>query len=264
VFVVGGILPLILAGFLAVYLPESIQFLIATKADPNRIIGILKRIDPSANFAPGTAFVTQQERQPGITVMHLLREGRALGTILLWIIFFASLLDIYLISSWLPVVLAGAGFSLTGSVTAGALVQLGGALTTLLIGPVIDRIGWLTVLVPLYILGGCAVAAVGYVGTAPTALMLATFVTGIGILGGQNTANALAATCYPAYIRSTGIGWALGWGRLGAIAGPAIGGAMVSLQWTQKEIFLAAAVSAFVAALAALLLGLVNRGTLAS
>ena len=263
VFIMGGVLPLILAVFLALYLPESIQFLVTTQSDTTRVIGTLQRIDPTATFAPGTMFTTQQQRQSGITVKHLFLEGRAVGTVLLWVIFFASLLDIYLISSWLPVVLAGAGLSISQSVTTGALVQLGGALTTLLVGPVIDRVGWLTVLVPLYILGGCAAAAVGYVGNDPTMLMLAAFITGFGILGGQNTANALAATCYPSYMRSTGVGWALGWGRLGAIAGPAIGGAMVAVQWKQREIFLAAAISAFVAAAACLLMAIANRNVTA-
>lgn len=259
VFIVGGVLPVLLAVALAVYLPELIEFLAATKASSSRVADILKRIDSSANFPSDAAFVMPHERQPGITVVHLFREGRAVGTILLWVIFFASLLDIYLITSWLPVVLTSAGLSLTGSVTAAALVQLGGAATTILVGPVIDRRGWLTVLVPLYLIGGCAVAVLGYVGVAPAALMMAAFFSGVGIVGGQNTANALAATWYPAYIRSTGVGWALGWGRIGAIAGPAIGGAMVALQWKQKEIFLAAAASAFIAALAGLLLAIANR-----
>jgi AAHS family 4-hydroxybenzoate transporter-like MFS transporter len=261
VFIVGGILPLILALALVMWLPESIQFLVAVKHASGRVAETLHRIDPSASFAPGATFVMQQERKTGVTVVHLFREGRALGTILLWIIFFASLLDIYLITSWMPVILANAGLSLTASITAGALVQLGGVATTLFAGPLIDKMGWPAILVPLYLLGACAVAVVGYAGIAPIVLMVAAFLCGAGILGGQNTANAIAATCYPTYIRSTGVGWALGWGRLGAVAGPTIGGAMVALHWQQREIFLVAAASAVVAAIAAALMALANRNT---
>jgi AAHS family 4-hydroxybenzoate transporter-like MFS transporter len=95
VFVVGGILPLILAVVVAAKLPESLRHLVLKKLSPTKIKTVLLRINPSAVFAEGATFVIHEEQAAGITVKHLFREGRALGTVLLWIIFFCSLLDIF-------------------------------------------------------------------------------------------------------------------------------------------------------------------------
>ena len=68
------------------------------------------------------------------------------------------------------------------------------------------------------------------------------------MVGGQAGINALAAIYYPTYLRSTGIGWSLGIGRIGAIVGPALGGELLSLKWSNRQLFLAAAVPALISA----------------
>ena len=81
-------------------------------------------------------------------------------------------------------------------------------------------------------------------------LGVAIFLAGFCIVGGQNCSNATAATFYPTALRSTGVGWAFGVGRIGSIVGPIIGGMLLALHWAPKELFLAAAIPALVAALA--------------
>ena len=79
-------------------------------------------------------------------------------------------------------------------------------------------------------------------------MMLAmTFVTGVMIIGAQGGLNALAARFYPVSVRSTGVGWALGVGRIGSIVGPMIGGALLRLGWRPRDVLLFAAVAAVVA-----------------
>jgi AAHS family 4-hydroxybenzoate transporter-like MFS transporter len=80
---------------------------------------------------------------------------------------------------------------------------------------------------------------------------MAIFAAGFCIVGGQIAANALAATFYPTSIRSTGVGWALGIGRVGSIVGPLVGGALLTMKWSTGEVFMAAATAALCAALAA-------------
>jgi AAHS family 4-hydroxybenzoate transporter-like MFS transporter len=80
---------------------------------------------------------------------------------------------------------------------------------------------------------------------------MAIFAAGFCIVGGQIAANALAATFYPTSIRSTGVGWALGIGRVGSIVGPLVGGALLTMKWSTGEVFFAAATAALCAALAA-------------
>jgi AAHS family 4-hydroxybenzoate transporter-like MFS transporter len=79
------------------------------------------------------------------------------------------------------------------------------------------------------------------------------------VVGGQIGANALTANSYPTAIRSTGVGWALGIGRIGSIIGPIIGGLLLSLRWPVRQIFLVAAVPVLIASVAALCISFLRR-----
>jgi AAHS family 4-hydroxybenzoate transporter-like MFS transporter len=250
VFIAAGIVPLIFALLLAFFMPESIRHLVVHQTHPARIAAILRRIDPSSQFSPATRFVMAEERVPGLTVKHLMREGRAIGTILIWIVFFMSLLDIFLLTSWLPEVLHDAGFSISASAIATAALQGSGVIASLAVGPLLDRRGCLAVLLPLYLLAAIGIAAIGSSGSSFALILLASCAAGVGIVTGQNCANAFAAVFYPTYIRATGVGWALGIGRIGAIVGPVVGGIMLGLHWSRPAIFGAGAIPALIAALA--------------
>jgi MFS transporter, AAHS family, 4-hydroxybenzoate transporter len=256
VFVVGGILPLVLSAMLVIFLPESIQHLVVKEMDPGRIAAILRRIDPRSELPRQARFVMAEEHGPGLTVKHLMREGRAVGTVLIWIVFFMSLLDIFLLTSWLPEVLHDAGFSISASVIATAALQGSGVIGSLAVGPMLDRRGCLAVLLPLYLLAAIGIATIGSVGTSFTLILLASCAAGAGVVAGQNVANVFAAMFYPTYIRATGVGWALGIGRIGAIVGPTVGGIMLALHWSRAEIFGIGAIPSVIAALA--ILGLLS------
>jgi AAHS family 4-hydroxybenzoate transporter-like MFS transporter len=170
-----------------------------------------------------------------------------------------SLLDIYLIVSWLPIVLRDAGLSVSLAVDIAALLQLSGVVACVAIGPVLNRRSCFTVLLPAYLLAAIGIAALGVAGSV-VMIMLAAALAGIGIVCGQNTANAFAAAYYPTYIRATGVGWALGVGRMGAVIGPGIGGLMLSMQLSRPTLFLVSAVPELVAVLALLVLMRVEQG----
>jgi AAHS family 4-hydroxybenzoate transporter-like MFS transporter len=261
VFVVGGILPLILAVVVAAKLPESLRHLVLKKLSPTKIKTVLLRINPSAVFAEGAIFVIHEEQAAGITVKHLFREGRALGTVLLWIIFFCSLLDIFFLSSWLPTVLHDAGLSISASVVETALFQGGGVVSGLTLGLVIDRTGFWKVLIPVYIGAGLAIGSIGFAGTSLGLIMIASFLSGAFVIGGNNSLVGLAAVLYPTYIRATGVGWALGIGRFGSILGPILGGVLLKAGWDRTSLFMFAAVPAFVAAVFSLILSLTREAS---
>ena len=256
VFVVGGVLPLILAAVVAALLPESFRYLVLKNYPAAKIMAVLRRINSAAAFPEGATFAVHEERAAGITVKHLFREGRALGTILLWIIFFCSLLDIFFLSSWLPTVLHDAGLSISASVVETALFQGGGVVAGLTLGLVIDRAGFLKVLVPVYIGAGLAIGSIGFAGTSLGLIMIASFLSGAFVIGGQNSVNVLAAVFYPTYIRATGVGWALGIGRFGSIVGPIVGGMLLQAHWDRTSLFMVAAIPGFIAAVSALILSL--------
>src|ERR1700724_1773363 len=115
VFVVGGIAPLVLVPILAWRLPESVRFLAAHGRAPERVAHLLKLISPRTVFLPNAQFVVQETQLPGLPVLHLFREGRTLVTLLLWVVFFMSLLDLYFLANWLPTVLNDLGASVSAS-----------------------------------------------------------------------------------------------------------------------------------------------------
>jgi MFS transporter, AAHS family, 4-hydroxybenzoate transporter len=254
VFVLAGVMPLLLVPVLAVMLPESIRHMVIHGGQPARVGELLRRINPQLVFPVGTIFVVREERAAGLAVIHLFRQGRALATVLLWIGFFMSLIDIYLLTSWLPTVFHNAGITLSLAVIATAVFQGGGVVASLALGSLVDRFGAYRVVSSTYFLGAICVALLGY-SHSIAAIMICTFFAGAGIIGGQTGANALAASFYPTYIRSTGVGWALGIGRIGSIAGPIFGGIMLSLHLPLTTVFLAGAVPSLIGSAALLLMG---------
>ena len=250
VFVVGGVAPLLLAPILAVKLPESVRFLALTRGFDARVAQLLLLVNPGAVFAPATRFVVDEPKLSGIPVKHLFTSGRTVPTLLLWVVFFMSLLDLYFLSNWLPTVLNDFGASLSQAAVIGSMLQIGGVVGTVALGSVIDRFSF-RALALVYFAAVFAVGAIGQLGHSAVFVTVAIFAAGFCIVGGQIAANALAAGYYPTSVRATGVGWALGIGRVGAIVGPLIGGALLDMKWSAGEVFLMAAAAALCAALAA-------------
>ena len=253
VFIVGGIAPLLLGPALAWRLPESVRFLATTGRAPARVAELLKRISPNTVFAPNARFVVQEAHLAGIPVVHLFREGRTAVTLLLWVVFFMSLLDLYFLASWLPTVIHDLGASVSLAVVIGSLLQVGGVVGTFALGSVIDRFSF-RALALVYFGAVFAVGAIGQLGHSAVLVSIAIFAAGFCVVGGQIAVNALTAGFYPTSVRASGVGWALGIGRIGSIVGPLVGGVLLAEKWSTSAVFIAAAAAALCAALAALVL----------
>jgi len=250
VFVVGGVVPLIILVPMLVSLPESLQLLALRGANDRRIGKWLRRIDPSVPVDEGTRYVVQEERRRGVPIAHLFRDGRTAGTMLLWVVNFMNVLNAYFVSSWLPTVVRDSGYPTTTGVLVGTSVQVGGVLGTLVLGPIVQRVGFIPVLTACFTTAAINLAMIGQPGISLWLLFVVAFFAGVGIFAGQPGVNALAATFYPTDLRSTGIGTALGIGRFGAFIGPALGGELMRRQWSTQDLFHAAAVPAAISALA--------------
>src|SRR6201995_652643 len=250
VFIVGGAAPLLLAPILARRLPESVRFLVLTGRAHHRVAELLALVGPKASFAPTTQFVVHEPELTGIPVLHLFKNGRAPVTLLLWVVFFMSLLDLYFLSNWLPTVLNDLGAPVSAAALVGAMFQVGGMVGTFALGSVIDRFSF-RALALVYFIAVFAVGAIGQLGHSAALVTSAIFIAGFCIVGGQIAANALTAAFCPTSVRATGVGWALGMGRIGSIVGPLVGGALMTMKGRAGEGFLAAAGAALCAALAA-------------
>jgi AAHS family 4-hydroxybenzoate transporter-like MFS transporter len=248
VFYAGGILPVIVALLLVAILPESVRYLEVTGANPLRISNILARISPELATAPFSRSQIQDERRKA-PVIHLFTEGRAAGTILLWIPFFMNLLMLYFVVFWLPALLRQTGQPVSAGITAIMLFSAGGIAGSFVEGGFMNRWGAFPVLLAEFLCTTLLIASLAY-STSFALMMTITFVLGFVVQGAQGGLSAVAATFYPISIRSTGIGWCLGVGRIGSIAGPIIGGVMLKLDWTPRQILLAGSIPALCAAAA--------------
>ena len=251
VFWVGGLLPLVLVPLFLLALPESIRLLAIKGGQDEKIRSILLRINDKLSFSPGTRFFAREGRLRGFAVRHLFRESRALGTILIWVMFFMNLLNLYFLASWLPTVIHSAGISMEKAAVITALLQIGGTIGTFSFGWFFDRLSPFGVLACAYFLAAFFIAGIGLAGSSVGLIVLTVFGAGFFIVGAQMGANAMTAGYYPTAIRSTGVGWALGIGRIGSIVGPWVGGLILSFEWKTSSLFFTAVVPALLAALAA-------------
>jgi AAHS family 4-hydroxybenzoate transporter-like MFS transporter len=261
VFVLGGVLPLLLLPVLYVLLPESIRFLVSQRTASATVAALLGRIDRRASYVSTDRFVIGEPVLPGLPVSHLFTQSRATGTVLLWTVFFSNLLILYFLINWLPSVLQQAGLPIERAIIGTVLLNAGGIAGGLVLGRIIDRRGPFGVLTIAYAVAALFVAAIGLFGSPVGLVMAIITLAGFFVIGAQFCMNVLAASYYPTAIRSTGVGWALGIGRIGSIVGPVLGGIVLSLGWSTAELFLASAAPALVASMAVFLIGLRSTAT---
>jgi AAHS family 4-hydroxybenzoate transporter-like MFS transporter len=155
-----------------------------------------------------------------------------------------NLLILYFIVSWLPALLRQSSMPVSAGVTAVTLFSLGGVAGTLSQGKAMNAWGAHATLLTEFALSAALVAALSFFTTSFALTMGTTLVLGVFVQGAQAGINALSASFYPTAIRATGVGWALGVGRMGSIVGPVIGGLLLSLGWHAQQILLAGAIPA--------------------
>jgi AAHS family 4-hydroxybenzoate transporter-like MFS transporter len=250
ILVIGGVLPLLLVPALLCALPESLRWMVLQGRDGSTIA---RRIAGPGAALP--ALRVSDVKEKGSPVTQLFRPGLIGGTLLLWLTFFMSLLIIYLLSSWLPTILNGAGHSLSQASFISSAFQIGGTAGAIMLGRWMDRYRPHRVLAIAYLAASVCIVAVGVVTDNVPLLVLAVFGVGFGISGSQVGANALAAAFYPTTSRATGVSWASAVGRSGSVLGSMVGGALLAAQLNTATIFLMLAVPAVLAALALLVMG---------
>jgi AAHS family 4-hydroxybenzoate transporter-like MFS transporter len=180
-------------------------------------------------------------------------------TLLLWVVNFMNTLIVYSLSNWVPTVVREAGHTNSQGVWVGTILQTGGTIGTLLFAWMIPRLGFVPVLATSFALGSVVLALIGWSLPMLALLMLTVFVAGWCSIGAQPGLNALSATFYPTHLRSTGIGWALGFARFGGVVGPLVTGELMRRQWTPDQLFLVAGLPPIVACLGVLALSIILK-----
>jgi AAHS family 4-hydroxybenzoate transporter-like MFS transporter len=255
-FYIGAVAPLVIAAILAVYLPESIRFLLARNIGHDEVRRTLERIMPGEVPADAELTAPPDPAREGAPVTHLFTEGRAAPTLLLWVPFFMVFMVLVTVTFWTPAVLNSVGFSLSSAALIIGLNNLGSAIASALSGWLVHRGGAFRVLIPGFILGGLSLAWFGQATSSVLMLATASFLAGFFVGGTGTGLIAVAAGMYPTSIRSTGIGWSMGMGRVGQVFGPMLAGLLVGAGYKVGGIFYAAAVPCLIGALFLLFLKL--------
>jgi AAHS family 4-hydroxybenzoate transporter-like MFS transporter len=234
-FWIGGLLPLISVPLILWLLPESTQFLVSRNPADPRIPGLLRRIDPSLTLAGDEQFVAGDgSRGAGkARVTDIFRDGRARTTTILWAACVLSMGNIALMAAWLPTFFQEmAGIPIQRFAVYAMIGFTGGLVGTLTMGWLMDRLRPSRVLPAFYIGLAAAMFGLGLVPfeAAPFIIILIAF--NLFQTGGQAGLNTLMTQVYPASMRSTGLGWAGGAGRIGGIVSPLLGGFAVASHWS--------------------------------
>jgi MFS transporter, AAHS family, 4-hydroxybenzoate transporter len=246
IFIAGGIFPLALVLVILFWLPESPRFLLARGNLSARDRALLQRLE----IAEGHGQDHPIDIAQGNPIAMLFSKGYALQTVLLWIVYFCSLMNLFLFAYWMPTVLNLIGFSPPQAVFASSIRDCGAIFAVLYLGNLIDRVGPERSLAFHYAAGAVFIAVIALIALPYAMLLVLSFLAGLTIIGSQTGANGTCGKLYPARMRTCGLGWALGIGRLGGIAAPALGGYLLSLGLAPTRIFLGASVIALIAAVA--------------
>jgi len=236
-FEIGGIVPIVFA-LLAIFgLPESIKFMAIHESQRPKMLALLKAIRPDFTAPPNARFVIEDEKQSPSNPLNLFRDGLATITPLTWLMFACNLMGYFFLISWTPTLLGAAHVPPQTAALAGAALQVGGTVGSLMLCWWLQRARFAAIAI-MFLVAVPIVSSIGYAGlSSTTALILITFFAGFIVLGIQSGINVVGAMIYPTSLRANGSGWQLGIGRLGAIAGPLIGALFVGLPVSELYIW---------------------------
>ncbi|QDG73009.1 MFS transporter [Janthinobacterium tructae] len=259
VFMAAG-LPVLLIPVILKTLPESMPFLIRENR-LDELKQIVTRMEPSYRPDAGDRFaLPAQDRAEGAPIGKLFQDGRGFSTAMFWIAFFMCLFMVYALSSWLTKLMASAGYSLGSALTFVLVLNFGAVIGAVGGGWLADRFNIKYVLMGMYALAAMSITLLGF--KVPTELLfLLVGLAGASTIGTQIVTYAYAGQFYPMAIRSTGIGWASGVGRSGAILAPIAIGTLVGMALPLEQNFMAIAIPAAIAVIA---VSLIRHGRSAS
>ncbi len=249
-------MPCVIGIGVAIFLPESLEFLVKKGKDVAQIHKIIYKIAPKLSEEKDIDFVSSEKKLAGAPVKNLFTDGRAFSTILIWIAFFASFYLLWLLLSWAPTLLKKSGASVQQFSIAFACINIGSALATVTIGILMDRFSPFKILGVGFILAFLSVVVFGYAAGSPFIVVaILSVVMGFFVIGGNSGLMGLATVSYPTDMRGTGLGWAYAIGKIGSLLAPIAGGFMLTQNWTVPRICTTNALAALVVVVVVTVLG---------
>jgi len=257
VFVFGGTLSAAMIPLVLIGLPESLDYLLHRRGPDalERVNKLLARLGHAALDRLPDAEPASAKSAVGQLFSPELR-GR---TFSMWIAFLAVMCGWYFVINWTPKILVDAGLSLDGSISGGLLLSLGGVVGGLSLGFLagIFRVNRLVAL--FMFMSVVAMTTFGVLATDLPLMLAVAFLIGFFLAGSMIGLYAIIPDVYPTRVRSTGTGWAIGIGRLGAVLGPYLAGVLIAAGWERSAYFFALSLPLVIAMIIVLRLRLAAR-----
>lgn len=231
-FLFGGGVSIFLCVIAFKFLPESMQFLCVKKPHNS-----LKKV----NFLLANYKLAPVSQLPKIThvdnnavsvvrksiignMRSLLSEELKSRTLIIWVVFSMANVTMYFLMSWLPKLMVNAGYTKEIAGYAFSAYNLGGVAGIFVMG-ILATVYRLSLVVSVFlVMSGAFMLLFAFSSASISVLLGIIGMVGVFLQGGFVGMYALAAKLYPSEFRATGVGWTLGVGRFGAIAGPTIAG----------------------------------------
>jgi AAHS family 4-hydroxybenzoate transporter-like MFS transporter len=238
VFVVGGIASLACTGILFAILPESIRFLASKGKRPDRIAAILRRIEPGQAVPAGASFIISDEttQNKDFKPSLLFRGELKWITPLIWIAYIASSMAVFFVVNWTPLVFEALKYSRSEAATAASMNSIMGAVGGLLLMRFTDRSGAIAITaMPIVTTALLLFAGLVTIGHTPFLALMA--LIGGFLIGGHFGMHSICGIFYPSAYRANGAGWATSVAKIGSVAGPLLGGVILSTSLPVRNIF---------------------------
>jgi MFS transporter, AAHS family, 4-hydroxybenzoate transporter len=255
-FLIGGVVPLVVAACLYFALSESVKFLASRPQRRAELLRTARRMRPDLDIPDDTQFVVEPPAvargRSRLALEPIFRGGLAVITPLLWMCFATTLMANYFLNNWLPLILETNGVTAKEAAVATILYHVGGTLGGIVVSVLLNKYGFAAI-AALFALAAPGIAALGTPGISHGLVTFFCGFSGFAVLGAQFGNNACSGLIYPTEVRAQGAGWALGIGRIGSIVGPLVGGMLVAANMPLQELFRWAALPMAVGFLAAFL-----------
>jgi len=245
-FKLAGLASLITLPLIYFFLSESIEFYL--KKQPKAALGKVNQILRKIQLPLLTKLPKKQPKNLGIPVNQLLTKEFKKSTLQLWTALFFAFGCLYFLISWIPKLSSNAGLSMELAIYTGTVFNIGAFIGVITQGYISSKIG-LKNTIALFLISTAVLMAVFNIFIGSDVLLFIFGLLGFAVQGGFVGLYVVAARMYPTEFRTTGIGWAIGAGRLGGVLGPALGGILVGMGLTMATNFLIFALPALLAGL---------------
>jgi MFS transporter, AAHS family, benzoate transport protein len=236
-----GAIPLIFIPFMLKVIPESLDYLLNNKQH-DRIAMIVAKIQPSAAATLDFTYkkAAKEKKSP---ISALFTKTFAVTTMMFWLACFCTFILMYSLNTWLPTLMLQSGYNLSSSLMFVAVLQIGSIVGTLILGNLIQKVGFKKVLIPLYLVGAVSLTLIGFSTNLYLAYFLI-FLIGAATVGLQNMSNAFVAAYYPVDVRSAALGSTMAFGRIGSIVAPTYVAVLLTMNLQPQFNFIAIGIAA--------------------